>query len=233
MGFDRVELKTKAKSFLKDYFIYAFLICILPTLFNTDFFKINISTNNGINNPHLNGLFGFILSLYGLLAGIVVIIFTIFVVNPLIVSTKHYFLKGPYDSVSSLTYAFYNPNYLNIVKVMFIKNLIILILSFFLVIPGIIAHYRFCMVDYILAEHPEYDLHEVFDLSRDLTMGYKTSIFVLDLSFVGWQIVAGIFFGLGYFVLNPYIYATYAQLYYKLKFYLGIDSYDQTFEAFY
>ena len=89
------------------------------------------------------------------------------------------------------------------------------------------------MVDYILAEHPEYDLHEVFDLSRDLTMGYKTSIFVLDLSFVGWQIVAGIFFGLGYFVLNPYIYATYAQLYYKLKFYLGIDSYDQTFEAFY
>lgn len=233
MGFDRIELKTKAKSFLKQYFIYAFFVCILPTLFNNDVFKINISTNNHSNIFPLNWLFNFFVSISGMILAIVGILFIIFVVNPLLVSAKHYFLEGPFDSVSSLTYAFYSPYYLNIVKTMFIKNVIVFLLSLFLVIPGIIAHYQLSMVDFILAEHPEYDTREIFDLSRDLTMGYKTSIFVLDLSFIGWHILAGFFFGLGYFLLNPYIYATYAQLYLKLKFYLGIDNYDQTFETFY
>ena len=43
-------------------------------------------------------------------------------------------------------------------------------------------------------------------------------LFVLDLSFIGWQILSGLTFGiLGIFYVNPYIYATKAELYLALK----------------
>ena len=44
--------------------------------------------------------------------------------------------------------------------------------------------------------------------------GEKWNAFVLDLSFIGWNILSGITFGLvGLFYSNPYIDATNAELY--------------------
>jgi uncharacterized membrane protein len=38
-------------------------------------------------------------------------------------------------------------------------------------------------------------------------------MFVLDLSFIGWYLLGGFFFGIGAFFVDPYAEATYARLY--------------------
>ena len=47
--------------------------------------------------------------------------------------------------------------------------------------------------------------------------GYKGQLFWLDLSFIGWHILAWLTCGIGYLWLNPYIYATKAVFYNNLS----------------
>ena len=48
--------------------------------------------------------------------------------------------------------------------------------------------------------------------------GEKWKLFVLQLSFIGWIILASItFFGLGFLFLDPYMEATYAEFYEVMK----------------
>ena len=58
-----------------------------------------------------------------------------------------------------------------------------------LVVPGIIKHYEYRMIPYILAENPTMPREEAFQISRRMMMGQKMDVFVLDLSFIGWFIL--------------------------------------------
>ena len=74
------------------------------------------------------------------------------------------------------------------------------------------------MVPYILAENPNLQMSEVFALSREMTMNQKMNIFVLDLSFIPWQLLSSVTHGLaGIFWVNPYTRATEAELYAVLR----------------
>lgn len=46
--------------------------------------------------------------------------------------------------------------------------------------------------------------------------GYKRKLFLLDLSFIGWHILAILSLGIGYLWLIPYIYTTKAVFYENL-----------------
>lgn len=52
----------------------------------------------------------------------------------------------------------------------------------------------------------------------------KSKICILDLSFIGWWILVAITCGLLAFVLRPYLYATYAELYFARKDELDRDT---------
>ena len=89
--------------------------------------------------------------------------------------------------------------------------------SLLLFIPGIIASYRYSMALYILADNPQIGVMEAIAQSKEMTKGYKWSLFVLQLSFIGWAILANFTFGILYLWLAPYMYVTYSYFYLKIK----------------
>ena len=83
-------------------------------------------------------------------------------------------------------------------------------------IPAIIKNYEYSMIPYLVAEYPEMTVAEAFAATRELTDGYKGALFALDLSFLGWQILAALSFGVGFVFLQPYIDASHAEAYAQL-----------------
>ena len=74
------------------------------------------------------------------------------------------------------------------------------------------------MIDYILTDEPDIPMSEAFKKSKELVLNSKFKIFTLQLSFIGWCILAVMFtLGIGIIFLTPYIQATMAQLYIELK----------------
>ncbi len=57
-----------------------------------------------------------------------------------------------------------------------------------LVVPGIIAHYRYRQGLYILLDHPEMSVMECIRASGHMMKGHKMELFWLDLSFLGWTV---------------------------------------------
>ena len=83
--------------------------------------------------------------------------------------------------------------------------------SLLFIIPGIIASYRYSMAVYIMMDNPEYSALECINRSKELMRGRKGSLFVLDLSFIGWALLAAIPF-VSVFV-QPYMEVTRANFY--------------------
>jgi len=90
-----------------------------------------------------------------------------------------------------------------------------------LVIPGIIKGYAysqsyFIYYDVVTETGEKPKILDTITASRKLMDGYKGKLFWLDLSFIGWHILAIATVGIGYLWLNPYITATKAAFYEQL-----------------
>ena len=81
------------------------------------------------------------------------------------------------------------------------------------IIPGIVPGFSYAMTDYILAEDPELTADEAISQSKSLMMGNKWRFFCLQFSFIGWDILATLAFGIGHLWLTPYKQAAYAAFY--------------------
>ena len=81
------------------------------------------------------------------------------------------------------------------------------------IIPGIVKGLSYAMTPFILEEHPEMTASEAIKASMRLMDGYKMDLFILGLTFIGWQILACLTMGIGFLFLNPYMNATYAVFY--------------------
>ena len=89
---------------------------------------------------------------------------------------------------------------------------------FTLFIPTIIKALSYSQTQYILASNPNVTATNALKLSMRMTKGHKGKIFVLYLSFIGWQILNGLTFGiLGIFYVNPYMYTTFAGFFIELR----------------
>ena len=74
------------------------------------------------------------------------------------------------------------------------------------------------MIPYILAEKPKIQRKKAFKLSKEMMKGNKWKTFILDLSFLGWELLSIFTFGLlNIFYINPYKVATTVELYEVLK----------------
>lgn len=98
-----------------------------------------------------------------------------------------------------------------------ITNVFVFLWSLLLVVPGIIKAYAYSMAPYILADHPEMTAREALNESKRMTEGYKGDLFLLQLSFLGWHLLALLTCGLLYIWLAPYLSATQANYYLELK----------------
>ncbi len=94
-----------------------------------------------------------------------------------------------------------------------LRYVFIALWSLLLIIPGIVKMYSYSMAFLVKADHPSYDWRECLDASKELTRGHKWKLFILDLSFIGWEIVGCLCFGIGTFWVNAYREATIAEYY--------------------
>lgn len=82
--------------------------------------------------------------------------------------------------------------------------------SLLLIVPGIIAAYRYRQAFYIMIDHPEMSALECITASKQMMLGHKGELFVMDLSFLGWYILCAIpFVGIWVYPYSGISYATY------------------------
>lgn len=86
-----------------------------------------------------------------------------------------------------------------------------------LVVPGVIKAYSYAMTDYILKENPDMNNNAAIEKSMAMMEGHKMRLFMLDLSFIGWALLAVLTLGIGFFFLQPYVQVAHAAFYEDLK----------------
>ena len=143
----------------------------------------------------------------------------VLLLNPVQVGINRFMVKSLDDTarIAEVGYTF-DHNYKNGVKVMFFKDLYVVLWSLLFIVPGIYKAYQYRMVPYILGENPDMTYQEVLQRSKDMMDGQKWDAFVLDLSFILWHMIGGITCGLAeIFYVAPYVNLTDAALYSRLS----------------
>ena len=89
--------------------------------------------------------------------------------------------------------------------------------TWLLIIPGIIKAYSYSMTPYIVkdmvASGKQVSATYGINASKELMKGHKMALFIFDLSFLGWNILAAITCGIGYLWVTPYYQTAKANFY--------------------
>ena len=156
-----------------------------------------------------------------ILSSIFSILLTVLVICTFKAGGIRYFLKSRKNNPTDFKEVFENfkdKTFLNIGKISLCKFVFTYLWSLLFVIPGIIKSYEYWAIDYIVATRPDIERQEAFRLSKILMDGHKWDLFVLQLSFIGWDILNGFTRGiLGIFYVSPYQQATYVEFFSDIR----------------
>ena len=111
---------------------------------------------------------------------------------------------------------FGNHKFLHVIGVMCIY-IIVMALWWITIIGGIIKHYQYLCVPYLLAENPDLSWKQARNLSKKMTDGYKWKMFLLELSYI-YLLVPGLIVKLSdIFLTMPVDYTMDAEMYFTLR----------------
>ena len=221
MMWNRAELKMRGNIAFKKNYVSAVVVALLMGIFGTvsgESSARRVSENSDIYSGNLFNV-GMIT---GLLAGIatvvilIVLVAKVFVGNLLKMGGYRFFIlnQTAQPGIGTLLDGFRSGHYVNIVLTMFLRDLFTTLWSLLLVVPGIVKHYEYLMVPYIIAENPAMDYKEAFQISKQMMDGEKMEAFIMDLSFIGWYLLSAVTCGLlAIFYVNPYVQASFAEMY--------------------
>ena len=221
MMWNRAELKMRGNMAFKKNYVSAVVVALLMGIFGTvsgESSARRVSENSDIYSGNLFNV-GMIT---GLLAGIatvvilIVLVAKVFVGNLLKMGGYRFFIlnQTAQPGTGTLLDGFRSGHYVNIVLTMFLRDLFTTLWSLLLVVPGIVKHYEYLMVPYIIAENPAMDYKEAFQISKQMMDGEKMEAFIMDLSFLGWYLLSAVTCGLlAIFYVNPYVQASFAEMY--------------------
>lgn len=149
------------------------------------------------------------------------IAFSIFLSNVVSMGGNGWFLRsirGNTGKTSEMFWGFKNGNYSGMVKLGGLRFLYITLWSMLFVIPGIIKKYEYSLADYIKTENPALDASKCLEISSRMTNGHKMDLFVLELSFFGWNFLSGMTCGiLGIVYVFPYQRCAWAYAYEHIR----------------
>lgn len=234
MGWNRAILKEKGKLAFKANYWKCVLAALLLSFATAGggFSSGSDSAKNRFDESFSFSADGFSVLKTGLTAGITTVMIIaallvtigailvyILALNPLQVGCLHFFTENARmgdSSLGRLGSGF--KRYGTVVATMFLRDLYTFLWTLLFIIPGIVKSYEYLMVPYLLADNPNMSPKEAFRESKAMMDCQKWDTFVLDLSFIGWNILSRMTFGiLGIFYVNPYRQATHAELYLALK----------------
>ncbi len=235
----RAELKHEVKQLFKGRWKDAILLCIVVSLLSIFTILTNYSdqaqkwqgkntmTDGAINQAlHLTAFDIGMLTTVLLVIVLVQAIFSL-IVNIFKVGTSYTMLdwvRNPEreihpvsDSTSGFTKKYAWP----IIGLSILQGIFILLWSLLLIVPGIIKIYSYSQTYYVYKDmlaatpdgQPKPRLLDAITRSRQLMVGHKWQLFVIQLSFLGWGILSAITMGIGQLWLMPYMYGTLANYY--------------------
>ncbi|MEE3398855.1 MAG: DUF975 family protein [Eubacterium sp.] len=151
---------------------------------------------------------------------IISIFIFVFVKNVIVVGNNRYFLEqrryhetGP----GELLFPYKNKRLKNISLVMFLKYIFQLLWNL-TIVGGIIKHYEYLLIPYIIAENPQTNWKDAFKISKQLMMGEKWRTFVLDVSLFPWTILSSVTYNLSsLFFSDAYVQCVKAELYMRIR----------------
>jgi uncharacterized membrane protein len=97
------------------------------------------------------------------------------------------------------------------------KFLWVFLWSLLFIIPGIVKWYSYSMMYFVMAENPGISPMKAMDISKILTNGHKSDLFIFHLSFLGWFLLSCLSCGIGLIWLYPYFQMAHTYAYYDLK----------------
>ena len=111
-----------------------------------------------------------------------------------------------------------------VILLQIVMGIFIFLWSMLLIIPGIVAGYRYRFALYNLCENPKIGVMEAINMSKAQTRGHKWELFVLDLSFIGWSILCSLTLGILSIWIMPYMQQTDIGYFEAIKRMSGIGS---------
>lgn len=107
--------------------------------------------------------------------------------------------EAEFTDLFSGFYRFFEALAMNVVR-----SLMIFLGMLLFIIPGVMLTYGYAMAPYIMAEDPDCSGWDALQRSRVMMKGHKWELFWLELTFIGWAILAAFTFGIGNLLLEPY-----------------------------
>lgn len=227
--FIRAELKQRAKdSIHRNIWIVIGTFLVFSLLTSSNFgTAVNLETGQhyfrmGLGDYYVISLDFITVAISTSLAVIISLLtlaYSIFISNPLKVGMNRFFVENRQEPsrFEVLFSMFTSKTYLNVVKIMLLRDIYTFLWTLLFVIPGIYKAYQYYMIPYILAENPNMDSSEVFEMTKMLTEGVKLDIFVLEISFLPWYLLGIVTCGLALFYVTPYQEATLCEAYIFLR----------------
>ncbi len=111
-------------------------------------------------------------------------------------------LDGAAAQVTDLFTGF--PRFLQAMVMSLARDLLTFLGLCLFIVPGVLLYYGFALAPYILTEEPDCTGWEALQRSYALMRGHRLELFWLELTFLGWSILAAFTFGIGNLFLNPY-----------------------------
>lgn len=92
----------------------------------------------------------------------------------------------------------------NLATVWIHETVMVFLYYLLLIVPGIIKTISYSLVPYILVDDPNMSSGDVLDLSTKMMNGHKMDYFKLELSFIGWHLLAVLTLGILEIWIAPY-----------------------------
>lgn len=216
----RVELKTKAKNQLgneifSENWVTAVLVMVIVSLVGAISGGINLVMNAGdgvISESGINIAFGGASSVFSIIS--------LIVTGPFSFAADKMFLKQARDGekmeITDVICGF-KEDFTNLFLIHLVGVIKTILWGLLFIVPGIMKAIAYSMAYYIKADNPDYDWRMCLSESERIMKGHKGEYFMLELSFIGWEIVGALCLGIGTFWVTAYKNAATAHFYEAIK----------------
>lgn len=139
---------------------------------------------------------------------------SILLAGPLLLGISSFYLglaRGGKPTIGDIFNGF--DDFTNVFMLNLIMGIFVFLWSLLFIIPGIVKSYAYSMAYYIKRDNPSYSWKQCLDESQRIMKGHKADLFCLHLSFIGWEFVCCLTFGIGFLWLTPYIMTSNANFY--------------------
>lgn len=174
---NRAECKETAKKIMKGQWIVGFVVLLIESLIVAALSTVT---------------FG--IGLFLLQSVITIAVYNVFISG---YEGKKYEIS---DMANGITDELTNRICLSVLKQLFIS-----LWTLLFIIPGIVKTYSYFLAEFISRKDPKLSATDCITKSREIMKGHKWEMFVFELSFIGWHLLAILTFGILYIWLAPYI----------------------------